>query len=196
MTISHPVRRTGSCPACGGPGDAFEPDEVPDETSCTYCGSGFQVVRPEWWCEACAGWLNARPVPTRTGSLSATVLERDHRLMERDYQLMGLAGRPVGYCVSAACDLPGCATEINRGLAFLCGDRHGPVLLWGCGGFYCRVHLSSHHCPGFADLSMHYPRIEDGDQVCDWDGDGWPCSPVRSAPDNPTVGRMYGSGAA
>ena len=196
MSTLHPVRRTASCPACGGPGAAFDPGDCPDETNCTYCGASFRVTRPEWWCDPCGAWLAARPTPAETLGISDVLLDRAHQLLEHRYQLLGLAGRPIGYHVSATCDHPDCTAEINRGLAFLCGDRHSQALLWGCGGFYCRLHLSAHQCTGFEDLSMHSPRVEDGEQVCDWDGDVWPCSPVRAAPDNPTIGRMYGSGAA
>lgn len=49
-------------------------------------------------------------------------------------------GREAGYLVDDVCNEEGCATEIGRGLGYLCGwdpggDEHG------CGGYFCGAHL-------------------------------------------------------
>lgn len=48
-------------------------------------------------------------------------------------------GRPVGYSVQATCDQAGCATKIDRGLAYACGGEHGSTP-WSCGGYFCAEH--------------------------------------------------------
>ena len=51
-------------------------------------------------------------------------------------------GREAGYNVDAVCDEPGCTQQIDRGLAYLCGDRPlGLGLTTGCGGYFCGDHL-------------------------------------------------------
>lgn len=59
-------------------------------------------------------------------------------------------GREAGYGVDAECDAPGCPTEIDRGLGYLCGrapdgwrDDEEP----GCGKYFCAAHLHGHDCP-------------------------------------------------
>ena len=48
--------------------------------------------------------------------------------------------RDVGYSVPAFCDHPGCSEEINRGMAYVCGnDIYGGE--YGCGMHFCRKHL-------------------------------------------------------
>ncbi len=55
--------------------------------------------------------------------------------------------RDVGYGVPSICDHPDCRTEIDRGLAHVCGgDIYGGET--GCGLFFCPDHL-------------------DGDNLCD-----------------------------
>lgn len=49
------------------------------------------------------------------------------------------AGRDVGYAVKATCDLNGCEREIDRGLAYVCGDMHDGGE-YGCGGYFCGEH--------------------------------------------------------
>lgn len=50
--------------------------------------------------------------------------------------------RDIGYGVPAICDYPGCGTEINRGLAHVCGgEPYGGD--HGCGLFFCWRHLQS-----------------------------------------------------
>lgn len=63
--------------------------------------------------------------------------------------------RDVGYGVPAYCDLPGCATEIDRGLSYVCGGepRGGDH---GCGLFFCEKHLFYHRFRG----------MENGAQFC------------------------------
>lgn len=46
----------------------------------------------------------------------------------------------AGYDVVDVCNEPGCGTEINRGLGYLCGDTPGGDE-FGCGGYYCCSHL-------------------------------------------------------
>lgn len=49
-------------------------------------------------------------------------------------------GRDIGYGVPAICDHPGCGTEIDRGLAYVCGgEPYGGED--GCGLFFCDEHL-------------------------------------------------------
>lgn len=49
-------------------------------------------------------------------------------------------GREVGYSVEAICDAPGCEAEIDRGLAYVCGDMHDGGD-YGCGRYFCGKHL-------------------------------------------------------
>lgn len=47
--------------------------------------------------------------------------------------------RDIGYGVPAFCDHPGCDQEIDRGLAFVCGDEpYGGD--HGCGLYFCGEH--------------------------------------------------------
>jgi hypothetical protein len=49
-------------------------------------------------------------------------------------------GREAGYGVRDVCNEEGCFEEIDRGLAFLCGnDPHGGEV--GCTGYFCSAHL-------------------------------------------------------
>lgn len=48
-------------------------------------------------------------------------------------------GRWAGYGVPAVCDHPGCGSEIDRGLGYICGE--GPDSDKGCGLFFCSSHL-------------------------------------------------------
>jgi len=48
--------------------------------------------------------------------------------------------RDIGYGVPAQCDHPDCATEIHRGLHFVCGGQpYGGE--HGCGLFFCDDHM-------------------------------------------------------
>lgn len=49
-------------------------------------------------------------------------------------------GRDIGYGIQAVCDEEGCEEEIDRGLAYVCGDGHGGGE-WGCGKYFCYGHL-------------------------------------------------------
>lgn len=51
-------------------------------------------------------------------------------------------GRDVGYGVPSICDHPDCSQEINRGLAFVCGDMHDGGE-HGCGLYFCHRHIYS-----------------------------------------------------
>lgn len=48
-------------------------------------------------------------------------------------------GRDIGYGVTAICDEPGCAAEIDRGLGHLCGQMHEDG--GSCNGYFCGGHL-------------------------------------------------------
>jgi hypothetical protein len=51
--------------------------------------------------------------------------------------------REIGYSVEAVCDEEGCETEIDRGLAYLCGDLDQVLSNngYGCGKYFCGSHL-------------------------------------------------------
>jgi hypothetical protein len=49
-------------------------------------------------------------------------------------------GRPIGYANEATCDQDGCEAQIDRGLAYVCGNMHGGGDL-GCGKYFCAPHL-------------------------------------------------------
>lgn len=49
-------------------------------------------------------------------------------------------GRECGYSVAAVCDEDGCTAEIDRGLAYLCGDLPGQEDDQ-CGLYFCGSHL-------------------------------------------------------
>ena len=49
-------------------------------------------------------------------------------------------GREVGYSVQATCDHPGCETQIDRGLAYVCGGMHDGGD-YGCGRYFCGEHM-------------------------------------------------------
>lgn len=58
-------------------------------------------------------------------------------------------GREAGYSVQAECDHLDCHEQIDRGLAYLCGenpdgwrDAEAP----GCGQYYCGTHENDHSC--------------------------------------------------
>lgn len=46
----------------------------------------------------------------------------------------------VGYGVTATCEQPNCQEQIDRGMAYLCGETHGSNEN-GCGGYFCGSHL-------------------------------------------------------
>lgn len=48
-------------------------------------------------------------------------------------------GRPIGYNHNAICDHPGCNEQIDRGLAFACGDMHGEDEV-SCEKYFCGDH--------------------------------------------------------
>lgn len=60
-------------------------------------------------------------------------------------------GREVGYSVEAVCDQDGCATEIDRGLAYCCGGMHDGGED-GCGDYFCHEHL---FVTGWEDGTTH-----------------------------------------
>lgn len=58
------------------------------------------------------------------------------------YEITRKDGQTIeaGYDVEAVCEEKGCATEIDRGLAFLCGQVPGGDET-GCGGYFCADHM-------------------------------------------------------
>lgn len=94
-------------------------------------------------------------------------------------------GREIGYAVEATCDLTGCDTKIDRGLAYCCGSIDG-VQNGGmddepyCGGYFCPDHL--HYLPtngGGDSVQVCVTCLER--QACprcggsgDWSGDNCP----------------------
>lgn len=64
-------------------------------------------------------------------------------------------GEECGYAVDTVCDAAGCDVEIDRGLAFLCGQEPGGSED-SCGGYFCAAHLyhvdySGRRCGSCAD---------------------------------------------
>lgn len=55
-------------------------------------------------------------------------------------------GREIGYGISATCDHEGCEKEIDRGLAYACGDMHGEDMYW-CHRYFCPDHLKHRGWP-------------------------------------------------
>lgn len=49
-----------------------------------------------------------------------------------------LDGKEVGYAVADVCNEKGCDTEIDCGLAYLCGNLYDDI---GCGDYFCYAHL-------------------------------------------------------
>jgi len=48
---------------------------------------------------------------------------------------------PAGYGVEDVCHEEGCTEEIDRGVAYLCGDQPGRPSERGCGRWFCSGHL-------------------------------------------------------
>jgi hypothetical protein len=46
----------------------------------------------------------------------------------------------AGYAVKTVCEEDGCEEQIDRGLAYVCGNEPGGDE-YGCGGYYCARHL-------------------------------------------------------
>lgn len=46
----------------------------------------------------------------------------------------------AGYGVETVCEQDGCEEQIDRGLAYLCGETPGEDG-YGCGGYFCGEHL-------------------------------------------------------
>lgn len=62
--------------------------------------------------------------------------------------------RDIGYGVPAWCDYPGCNTEIDRGLSYVCGNEpYGGE--HGCGLYFCdKHHYREHNCCNRCDLGL------------------------------------------
>lgn len=75
-------------------------------------------------------------------------------------------GREAGYSVEAECDVESCHAEIDRGIAYLCGDmpdgwRSGSD--YGCGNYFCGEHQFDHECAN----PMCETFSEDEELCCD-----------------------------
>ena len=56
------------------------------------------------------------------------------------YGFYTIQGKECGYYVIATCEEPGCEVQIDRGLAFACGDNPG-AFDDHCAGYFCSEHL-------------------------------------------------------
>ena len=64
--------------------------------------------------------------------------------------------RWIGYGVPSICDHPDCDKEIDRGLAYVCGDDfYGGET--GCGLFFCPKHKAHRHCERCEDTEPLEP---------------------------------------
>lgn len=79
--------------------------------------------------------------------------------------------RDIGYGVPAFCDHPGCKTQIDRGLSYVCCDNQ-PYGGEGCGLYFCEDHiewneaLSAHTCKRCAeDLEPFDPSPDHPDWI-------------------------------
>jgi hypothetical protein len=83
--------------------------------------------------------------------------------------------RDIGYGVPSVCDHPGCDTQIDRGLSYVCGgEPYGGE--FGCGLFFCERHLQPTRARRSSAL------------VCDCCHSGWGRFPRRyfkPTPDTP-----------
>jgi len=57
----------------------------------------------------------------------------------------------AGYGVEDVCHEEGCSEEIDRGLAYLCGDEPGRESDHGCGRWFCSGHL-------YVPIALDLPR--------------------------------------
>lgn len=74
-------------------------------------------------------------------------------------------GRPIGYSYEATCDHPDCGAEIDRGLGYACGGRHGEEGIAGqpgCPRYYCGDHLDpeDHGCDQLKEWRDYYEQEE------------------------------------
>jgi len=51
-----------------------------------------------------------------------------------------IQGKHCGYLVDATCEEDGCSEQIDRGLAYACGDNPGEFDDY-CAGYFCAKHL-------------------------------------------------------
>jgi hypothetical protein len=73
----------------------------------------------------------------------------------------------AGYGVEAVCEKTDCATTIDRGLAYLCGQTPGGDEQ-GCGGYFCAEHLTGNQqcepCAKAADEANTWTNPETGEE--------------------------------
>lgn len=55
------------------------------------------------------------------------------------YAVYNIEGRWAGYGVPGICDQPECGKDIDRGMAYCCGEEPGAEK--GCGLYFCGDHL-------------------------------------------------------
>jgi hypothetical protein len=72
-------------------------------------------------------------------------------------------GRKAGYGVVATCDEDGCGENIDRGLAYLCGEDPGDGGEHGCGGYFCGEHLYGGE-PGQCKRCLEGTPFDDEDE--------------------------------
>lgn len=80
-----------------------------------------------------------------------------------------LDGREIGYGVVATCDKDGCDEEIDRGLAYACGDTHGADEV-SCARYFCSEHLVYVTGPPF-EGAMLGPLVSP--QLCEECAEAW-----------------------
>jgi hypothetical protein len=67
--------------------------------------------------------------------------------------------RDIGYGVPAYCDAPGCTTQIDRGLTYVCGgEPYGGDR--GCGLYFCEKHREFQLCARCTSYKPPYKRIK------------------------------------
>lgn len=76
--------------------------------------------------------------------------------------------RDIGYGVPAACDYPGCAAEIDRGLRHVCCDSEPYGGEHGCGLYFCPEHQSHGGCTHAFKDDPEYRPSPDATEWLEW----------------------------
>lgn len=69
--------------------------------------------------------------------------------------------RWIGYGVPATCDYPGCGTEIDRGLGWICGNEYTGDGDEGCSLYFCSEHGGGGLCERCAAAADPFDRTPD-----------------------------------